>query len=65
MTDPPRYSDSTPPATPKWVKVFGIIALIVVVLFVVLLFTPGRHGPGRHMGRGNTAPVEQTAQPHP
>jgi hypothetical protein len=37
---------------PRWVKVFGIIALIVVVLFVILLLTggPGRHGPGRHTG---------------
>ena len=37
---------------PRWVKVFGIIALVVAVLFVVLLLTggPGRHGPGRHIG---------------
>jgi ABC-type transporter Mla subunit MlaD len=33
---------------PGWVKVFGIVALVVVVLFVVLLVTGG-HGPGRHM----------------
>src|SRR3712207_2867213 len=37
---------------PRWVKVFGVIALLVVVLFVILLLTggPGRHGPGRHTG---------------
>jgi len=37
-------------STPRWVKVFGIIALVVVLLFVILLFTrgPGGHGPGRH-----------------
>jgi ABC-type transporter Mla subunit MlaD len=36
--------------TPRWVKVFAIIALVVVVLFVVLLLTGrgGEHGPGRH-----------------
>jgi ABC-type transporter Mla subunit MlaD len=34
--------------TPRWVKVFGIVALVVVVLFVVLLLTGG-HDPGRHM----------------
>jgi hypothetical protein len=37
---------------PRWVKVVGIIALVVVMLFVIFLLTggPGRHGPGRHTG---------------
>jgi hypothetical protein len=42
-----------PPAgMPRWVKVFGIIAIVVVLLFVILLLTggPGSHGPGRHTG---------------
>ena len=63
MADPPPYpdtgddtgvgSDSTA-STPRWVKVFGIIALLVVLLFVILLFTrgPGGHGPGMHGGGG-------------
>ena len=33
---------------PRWVKAFGIIALVVAVLIVVMLATG--HGPGRHMG---------------
>ncbi len=36
---------------PRWVKVFGLIALAVAVLVVVLLLVgggPGKHGPGRH-----------------
>lgn len=37
----------TPPATPRWVKVFGIVALAVVVLVVIALLSGG-HGPGRH-----------------
>lgn len=43
-------SDTGPIAgTPRWVIVFGIIALIVVVLFVVLLLAGGGgHGPSRH-----------------
>jgi hypothetical protein len=45
-------ADSSPyPGTPRWVKVFGIIALVVVLLFVFLMFTRGpggHHGPGRH-----------------
>lgn len=38
------------PGTPRWVKVLGIIALVVVVLVVILLLTSGDvgHGPGRH-----------------
>ena len=34
---------------PRWVKVFGIIALAVVVLIVVMLLVGGNHGPDRHM----------------
>ncbi len=40
---------------PRWVKVFGVIALAVVVLFVVLMFAgDGRHGPWRHLPSGDT-----------
>ena len=63
MADPPDYPDPEPHATPRWVKVFGIIALVVVLLFVVLLLSPGRHGPGRHMPRDRTPPVQKGAQP--
>ena len=63
MADPPQYPDSEPHTTPRWVKVFGIIALIVVLLFVVLLFAPGSHGPGRHMRGVRTPPAQQEAQP--
>jgi hypothetical protein len=36
-------------STPRWVKVFGIIAIVLVLLFVVvLLFSGGSHGPGGH-----------------
>ena len=48
MADPhPR-----PEGTPRWVKVFGIIALVAILLFVTLLLMGGHHGPGRHMGSG-------------
>jgi hypothetical protein len=44
---------------PRWVRVAGIIAVVVVLLIVILLVTsgPGGHGPGRHApsgGRGQT-----------
>jgi hypothetical protein len=34
--------------TPRWVKVFGIIALVLVLLFVISLLAGVRHGPGLH-----------------
>jgi hypothetical protein len=43
--------------TPRWVIVFGIIALLVLVLVVVgLLIGKGGHGPGRHTPGGHTGP---------
>jgi hypothetical protein len=35
-------------ATPRWVKVFGLVAFALVVLLVILMLIGG-HGPGRHM----------------
>lgn len=41
---------------PRWVKVLGGIALLVVVLIaVLLLFGGGQHSPMRH-GRAHTQP---------
>jgi hypothetical protein len=40
-------------ATPRWVKVFGIIAIVLVLLFVILLLTGRGHGPGRHLPSGD------------
>jgi hypothetical protein len=42
----------TRPATPLWVKLFGLAALVLLVLVVaVLVFGggPGQHGPRRHV----------------
>ncbi|RWQ87139.1 MAG: hypothetical protein EOS85_06850 [Mesorhizobium sp.] len=46
MADPPPY-----PGAPRWVKVWGIIAMILVLLVMTAIFTGvgGAHGPGRHM----------------
>ena len=50
MADTPPY-----PGTPRWVKVFGIIALVLVLLVVMIIFTGfgGQHGPGRHTPSGD------------
>ncbi len=36
--------------TPRWVKVFGIVGLVLVLLVVAALLIGGKHGPGRHTG---------------
>jgi hypothetical protein len=38
--------------TPRWVKVFGIIALVLIVVFVISLLAGVRHGPGMHTPSG-------------
>ena len=42
--------------TPRWVKVSGVIALVLIVLIGVVLVTGrGDHGPGRHGPGGDGA----------
>jgi hypothetical protein len=37
-------------STPRWVKVSGIIAIVLVLLVVIMMFVSGgNHGPGRHL----------------
>ncbi len=50
-----RASGGSTIGAPRWVKVFGIIALLVAVLIAIMLLSgggPGRHGPGRHVPSG-------------
>jgi hypothetical protein len=62
-------TDETPAAetTPRWVKVFGLVAVVVILLFVVVLVVsgPGGHGPGRHSPAADTAPAVDTARHQP
>ncbi|TFE28678.1 hypothetical protein E2980_07455 [Cohnella luojiensis] len=46
-----RPTEDRPPSTPRWVKVVGIIVIVLVILFVIIKLTGvgGDHGPGRHM----------------
>jgi hypothetical protein len=50
MANRPPY-----PGTPRWVKVFGIIVIILVLLFggLKLFGVGGEHGPGRHAPSGD------------
>ena len=49
MADRPSF-----PGTPRWVKVFGIIVVVLVLLAVIIMVTGigGEHGPGRHLPPG-------------
>lgn len=53
----------SPPGTPRWVKLFGIIGIIVVLLIVIILVTElgGSHGPGRHLPSGNAVETPPTS----
>ncbi|RWF78222.1 MAG: hypothetical protein EOS26_06035 [Mesorhizobium sp.] len=46
MADPPDY-----PGIPRWVKVSGIIVIVLILLVIAALFTGvgGPHVPGRHL----------------
>lgn len=50
MADP-----SSDNGAPRWVKILGIIAVVLVLLFAVVQFTGigGSHGPGRHASSGD------------
>ncbi len=65
VADPPSYPDTEEQAgpgpltgPPRWVKVFGIVALVVALLVGAMLLAG--HGPGRHSPAGDVggrAPV--------
>jgi len=44
--------------TPRWVKVFALIGIVLVLLFVILQFTGG----GDHSPRRHTPPASVTEQ---
>ena len=54
MADAGNNQTDETTSTPRWVKVFGIIALVVVLTFLILMFTRGPggrgHSPSRHFG---------------
>jgi hypothetical protein len=45
-----RRSTTSYPGTPRWVKVGGIVALLMIVLVgLVMAMAGGDHGPMRHI----------------
>ncbi len=58
MADPSPFNDSNSDTdedrTPRWVKVFGLIAIVLVLLFVVL------HLTGNSPAHSHTPPSSET-----
>lgn len=54
MPQPPDRGEATEEdsgrssGAPRWVKVFGIIAVALLIVLLILLLAGG-HGPGRHL----------------
>ena len=64
MDDP--VQSTGPPRAPRWVKVSGIGALILIALVAIVVATggPGQHGPGRHSGGGDDRPATTAPEGH-
>jgi hypothetical protein len=65
----PRPELGPAPSMPRWVKVFGIALLVLVVLFAIMIASghgPGRHMPGMAGPGGHASPVSaaQNGAPH-
>jgi hypothetical protein len=59
MAETPEENARTA-GTPRWVKVFAIVAVLAVVLVVVLVLTGrgGEHSPRRHIAPAETTPAD-------
>ena len=55
-TRDPSDDTGVGPGTPRWVKVFGIIVIVLVLLGGIIVFTGigGEHGPSRHTPPGGS-----------
>ncbi len=55
---PGRASSPAYPGTPLWVKLSGILALVLILLVVIMMATgilvAADHGSGRHLPPGGT-----------
>jgi hypothetical protein len=43
-----KHTSDTPPATPRWVKLFGAAIIVLLVAVVILHLTGNSLGPGMH-----------------
>ena len=63
--DPGVRPGPGPVGMPRWVKVFLVVAIVLILAFVVTRLLGVQHGPGLHNpgGSGDSAPVEDVKQP--
>ena len=65
MTEETRETYEERAGIPRWLKVAGLIALVVVLLALVIMLTSGDggHGPQRHgLQDGSTSAVAEGSQ---
>jgi hypothetical protein len=60
-----RPSEEQAPGIPRWLKISGIIVIILILLFVTLHLAGNSMGSGMHMGPGTQMPPteQETQQP--
>jgi hypothetical protein len=57
-------TDARDAGTPRWVKISGITALVLIAAVVIMVVAgTGNHGPGRHTPGGNGAGVHTGPPP--
>jgi hypothetical protein len=59
MPDPSRSTE--PGSIPRWVRVSGIVLIVLVLLVAVMLLIGGGHRPRRHAPSGDPAGQTQLA----
>ena len=59
-TEPAGPAQEERPGAPRWVKIVGMVALLLALTAVGLALAGGEHSPGRHLG-GDDAPPTRTA----
>jgi len=65
--DPGAGPDGRSPiGMPLWVKMSGVIAVVLILLVAVVMITGagGEHGPGRHSGDGDSGGQTPPAGDH-
>ncbi len=50
-SEPHNRSTDTAPGIPRWVKVSGVVVVVLIILFAILHLS-GAHGPTSHMVSG-------------
>jgi hypothetical protein len=60
----PMADQPANPGTPRWVKISGVVALVLILLVTIVILTGigGAHGPARHLPSANNPPTPMSLQ---